>query len=157
MKTASFLLCSLLGACVLWSGCATPPKATGVTVTVTGFRDAVNPPVQTQAIMTLHFASENVNAVGFTRTVHELYLNNRFVGKAENLSPVGLPPMGSANVDVAIVLSEPGVVRQILSFADKSPYRLVTVLHYTDGEDKVQVKVTAEGSVALLGLEQAAR
>ncbi len=156
MKTASLLLGSLLVACVLLSGCATPPKATGVTVTVTGFRDADGSP-QNRAIMALHFTSENVTAVGFTRTVHELYLNDRFVGKAENLTPVGVPPMGSVNLDVPITLENPGVVRQILSFSSKSPYRLVTVLHYTDGDDKVQVKVTAEGKVELLGLEQAAR
>ena len=156
MKTASVLLSSLLGVCLLLAGCASPPKATGVTVTVTGFRDADGSP-QNHAIMSLHFASENVNSVGFTSTTHELYLNDRFVGKAENLSPVGLPALGGVNLDVNLVLENPGVVRQILSFADKSPYRLVTVLHYTDGDDKVQVKVTAEGRVALLGLEQAAR
>ena len=156
MKTASLLLGSLLGVCVLLAGCASPPKATGVTVTVTGFRDADGAP-QNRAVMTLHFVSENVTALGFTSSLHELYLNDRFVGKAENLSPVGLPPMGSVNLDVNLVLENPGVIRQILSFADKSPYRLVTVLHYTDGDDKVQVKVTAEGKVALLGLEQAAR
>jgi len=156
MKTASLLLGSLLVAGVLLASCATPPKATGVTVTVTGFRDAEGSP-QNRAIMTLHFASENVTAVGFTRTVHELYLNDRFVGKTENLTPVGLPPMGSVNLDVPLALENSGVVRQILSFSDKAPYRLVTVLHYTDGDDKVQIKVTAEGKVELLGLEQAAR
>ena len=157
MKPASLLFCSLLGVCVLLAGCATPPKATGVTVTVTGFRSPENSPVQTRAIMSLHFASENMNALGFTRTTHELYLSGHFVGKTENNAPVGLPPMGGANLDVAIDLENPGIVRQILSVADQSPYRLVTVLYYTDGDDKVQVKVTSEGKIAIQGLEQAAR
>ena len=107
--------------------------------------------------MTLTFASENIDAIGFTRTTHELYLGGHFVGKTENLTPVGLPPMGSANLDVAIDLENPGIVRQILSVADLSPYRLVTVLYYTDGDEKAQVKISFEGKIAIQGLESAAR
>jgi hypothetical protein len=49
------------------------------------------------------------------------------------------------------------VVRQILSFTDQAPYRLESTLFYSEGEDKHQVKVSAEGKVPLLGLEHAAR
>ena len=157
MKSASLLVCSLLGVCLLLAGCATPPRATGVTVTIVGFRAAENSPVQTRAIMTLRFTSENVNALGFTSSTHELYLADHFVGKVENKAPVGLPPMGGVNLDVAIDLENPGIVRQILSVADLAPYRLVTVLYYTDGDDKVQVKVKSEGKIAIQGLEAAAR
>lgn len=157
MKPAFRLFFALLGVCALLAGCATPPKATGVSVSVVGFRAAESSPVQTRAIMTLRFASENVNALGFTGSTHELFLNKRFVGKAVNASAVGLPPMGSVTVDVALDLEDPGVVRQILSFTDLSPYRLVSILNYTDADSKVHVKVTEEGKVALLGLESAAR
>jgi LEA14-like dessication related protein len=157
MKPASLLLCSLFGACILLAGCATPPKATGVSVSVVGFREAENSPVATRAIMTLHFASENLEALGFTSTTHQLYFADRYVGKAENLSPVGLPPQGSVNVDVTIDLENTSIVRQILSVSDQALYRLETVLHYTDGDNKVEVKVHAEGKVAIQGLEQAVR
>ncbi len=157
MKPASLLLSSLFGVCVLLAGCATPPKATGVSVTIVGFREAVNSPVATRAIMTLKFSSENVDALGFTSTTHQLYLADRYVGKAENTAAVGIPPQGSVTVDVTLDLENPGVVRQVLSVADETAYRLETVLHYTDGDDKVQVKVHGEGKVALLGLESAAR
>jgi hypothetical protein len=157
MKTASLLLCSLLGLSALLAGCATPPKAAGVTVTVVGFREVENSPVATRAIMTLHFASESLEPLGFIHTTHQLYLSDRFVGKANNLTAVGIPPQGSVNVDVTIDLENAGVVRQILSVADLAPYRLETVLFYTEGDDQIQVKIRSEGKVALLGLESAAR
>lgn len=157
MKPVSLLLFSLLSAGLLLTGCATPPRVSGVTVTVVGFRPDETSTVPTHAIMTLKFTSENVNAVGITSTTHKLYLGKRYVGKAENLAPVGLPPMGALTQDVAFNLEEPGVVRQLLSVTSEPPYRLETTLFYTEDDSKRRLNITSEGKVALLGLEQAAR
>jgi LEA14-like dessication related protein len=157
MKSISLLLFSVLSAGLLLSGCATAPQVSGVSVTVVGFRPDETSPVQTRAIMTLKFTSENVNGVGITSTTHELYLGKRYVGKAENPVAVGIPPMGSLTQDVVFNLEEPGVVRQVLSLTSEPPYRLETTLFYTDDGSKRRLKVTSEGKVALLGLEQAAR
>jgi len=157
MKSVSLLLFSLLSAGLLLTGCTTLPRVSGVTVTLVGFRPDETSTVPTHAIMTLKFTSENVNAVGITSTTHELYLGKRYAGKAENLSPVGLPPMGTITQDVTFNLEEPGVVRQILSVTNEPPYRLETTLFYTEDDSKRRLKVTSEGKVALIGLEQAAR
>ena len=158
MKLASLFISSLLGICLLAVGCSTVPKATGVTVTVTSIRPVDDSsPVATRAIMTLRFSSENVNALGFTSTSHSLFLNGRYVGKAENTSPIGLTPQGSATQDVTLQLEKPEIVRQLLSVSDDAHYRLESVLFYTDDDAKVRVKTAADGKIDLHGLEPAAR
>jgi len=157
MKSVSPLLFALLSAGLLFAGCASPPRASGISVTVTGFRAVEAATVPTQAIMILTFTSENVDSVGLTHTSHKLYLNKRYVGQALNENPVGVPPMGTVNQEVTFNLEDAGVVRQILSFTDQAPYRLESILFYTEGDDKHQIKVSSEGKVPLLGLEHAAR
>jgi hypothetical protein len=157
MKSVSLLLFAVVSTGLLLAGCASPPKAAGISVTVTGFRADETDSVPTHAIMTLTFTSENVEAIGLTHTTHKLYFTNRYVGQAENPNPVGVPPLGTVNQDVTFNLEDPGVVRQILSVADQAPYRLETTLYYSEGDTKHQLKVTSEGKVPLLGLEHAAR
>lgn len=157
MKSVSLLLLAVLSVGLLLVGCATPPKASGISVTVTGFRADETASVPTHAFMTLTFTSENVEAVGLTHTTHKLYLNKRFVGQALNENPVGVPPLGTVTQEVSFNLEDAGVVRQILSFTDQAPYRLESTLFYTEGDNKSQIKVTSEGKVPLLGLEHAAR
>ena len=155
MKPVSLLLFSLFSACAFFAGCATPPRATGVTVTVVGFRsDEASP---NRAIMTLKFASENVNPIALTSTSHQLYFGDRLVGKAENANPVGIPPMGTMTQDVTFELQNPGIVRQFLSVSDEAPYRLETIIYFTEDDMKRHLKLSADGKVALNGLEAAAR
>lgn len=158
MKSVPFFLFSLLATALLLVGCASVPKATGVTVTVTGFRPvAESSPVTTRAIMTLRFTSENVNAVGLTGSSHRLFLNGHYVGKAENTAPIGLPPQGTVSQDVTLDLEKPEIVRLSLSVAAEASYRLESVLYYTEGEDKLRIKTNYDGKIALQGLEAAAR
>jgi hypothetical protein len=98
-----------------------------------------------------------VDAVALTRTSHRLYLGDRYVAKAENPNPIGLPPMGTVTQDVTFNLEDAVVVRQLLSVADQAPYRLETTIYYTEDDSQHQLKVVSNGKVALLGLEQAAR
>jgi LEA14-like dessication related protein len=155
MKPVSLLLFSLFSACIFFTGCATPPRATGITATVVGFRSEESTP--NRATMTLKFTSENVNPIALTSTSHVLYFGDREVGKAENPNPIGIPPLGTTTQDVTFELENPAAVRQFLSVSDEAPYRLETTLYFTEDDMKRHLKVSADGKVALIGLEAAAR
>ena len=157
MKSVSLLFLSVLVTGLFLPGCASVPKATGVTVTIVSFRPIDESAVTTKAVMTLRFTSENVNALAFTGSSHQLYLSGRYVGRAENTAPIGMPAQGTITQDVIIELEKPEVVRQILSVADEGNYRLETVLYFTDEEHKIRIKSKSEGKIALHGLEAAAR
>lgn len=157
MKKTSTFLFALLSACLLFAGCSTPSRVGGINVTVVGFKADETSTVATHAIMTLRFTSENVNPVALTSTSHELYLAKHLVAKAENATAVGIPPLGTMTLDVHFNLDDPGIVRQILSVSDEPPYRLESTLFFTEDDSKRRVKVSAEGKVAIQGLEQAAR
>ena len=158
MKSVPFFLCSALAAALLLTGCASVPRATGISVVVSGFRPVDESGTATgHAIMTLKFVSENVNAVGLTGSSHRLFLNGRYAGKAENPSPVGLAPQSSTTQDVTLELEKPEIVRLAVSVGAEASYRLESVLFYTEGDDKLRIKTNYEGKIPLRGLESAAR
>ena len=156
MKLVPLLFVSLLGLCVLLTGCGGVPKVGGFTVSVAGFRaiEAASP--VNRAVITLRFTSENLVALAFSGSSHKLYLNGSYVGQVKDETPLGLPPLGTATHDVTFTLENPGVVRQGLSLSDQASYRLESVLYYDDLGEKHQVKTNYEGIVALHGLEAAA-
>ena len=157
MKSVSLLLLSVLGTGLFLAGCASVPKATGVSVTIVSFRPVDESSAATKAVMTLRFSSENMNALAFTGSSHKLYLADYYVGKAQINAPIGVPAQGTITQDVVLDLEKPEIVRQILSVADEAKYRLETVLFFTDNEDKLQIKSKSEGKIPLHGLEAAAR
>jgi len=159
MKRLSSLLLALLGSCVLLTGCGTLPPVTGITVSVDGFRKYSAAPVQTKAIMILRFTSENTGAIAFSGSTHKVYLNGTLVGTALNEHPIGLPPLTSITQDVVIDLVNPAAVKQAVAAAGDHPsrYRVESVLRFTVGDEKTQIKANFEGTVDVHGLEAAAQ
>ncbi|MEO6874194.1 MAG: hypothetical protein ABI222_05175 [Opitutaceae bacterium] len=156
MKTVSFFLFALLGSCALFTGCNSVPKMSDIGVTLVGFHPVESPTDSPRAIMTLRFHSENMNPAGFTKSTHEVYFGKLLLGNAENATPVGLPSMGSVNVDVVLNISDPALVRRILAVSDKTKYRLKSTLFYTVDDNKLSYKTSEEGEVEIQGLETAA-
>jgi hypothetical protein len=156
MKLVPILFVSLLGWCVLLTGCGGVPKLGGITVSVTGFRPAEASQPPTHAIITLRFTSENLNAIAFSGSSHKLYLNGSYIGTVTDDTPLGLPPQGTVIHEVTFNLENPGVVRQALSVSDQASYRLESALYFSDIEEKRRIKTVYEGSVTLHGLEAAA-
>ena len=157
MKSVSLLFLSVLATGLFLAGCASVPKATGVSITLVGFRPVDESATTTKAVMTLRFTSENVNALAFTGSSHQLYLNDRLVGRAENTTPIGIPAQGTISQDVIINLEKPEVVRQCLSVSDQAIYRMENVLFFTDDQGKIRIKSNSNGKIDLHGLEAAAR
>lgn len=157
LKSLSFLLPLLVGCCALLAGCSTPPKASGVSATLVGFRPLENSEVQNRATMTVRFTSEDVNADGFSSSTHKLYFNGVYVGQAENTTPIGLPPQGSATIDMTFVIEDPIMIRRSIGVSDQALYKMETELRYTDNGDIIRLKAHDEGKIPLAGLEQAVR
>ena len=159
MKLAPTLLVSLLGACAFLSGCATPDKVSGITVSLAGFRPADAALRETRPIMTLRFTSEDVSAVAISGSSHKIYLNGKYAGKATVDTPLGLTALGTAIQEVPIDLENPALVKQAMAVPGQplARYRVESVLHIADSEEKFQIKTSFEGSISLRGLEAAAR
>jgi LEA14-like dessication related protein len=159
MKLVPTLLCLVLGCCALLPGCSTPPKLSGMTVTLMGIRPASSVAGDAHAIMTLRVSSENVNAIALSGSSHKFYLNGSYVGKAESDVPIGLPPLGSVTQDLRLNIENPAVVRQAVAAHDQPPasYRLESVLRVTDNEELLQVKSKFDGSISLRALEAVIR
>lgn len=159
MKLIPLLLSALLGCCLLLTGCSTVSEVNGITASVDGFRKYDSSPVQTKAIMILRFTSENTRGIGFSGSTHRVYLNGTLVGTAVNKNPIGLPPLESITQDVVIDLVNPAAVKQAKAIAGDNPsrYRVESVLQFTIGEEKEQIKSAFEGTVDLRGLDAAAR
>ena len=155
MKLVPTLLCTVLGCCMLFAGCGTAPKLSGITVTLMGIRPAGAVEGGLSAILTIRVTSENVAPIAFSGTSLKLYLNGSYVGKAEGTLPIGMPPLGSVTRDVVLKIENPAVVRQAMATHDQPPanYRLETVLRVTDNEELLQLKLKFDGSISLRALE----
>lgn len=147
----------LLAGLVLLGGCSTPPKASGVSATLVGFRPLDNADIANRATMTVRFTSEDVYADGFTESTHKLYFNGVYVGKADNKTPIGLPPQGTATIEMTFVIEDPVMVRRSIGVSDQALYRMESELRYHDNGDLVRLKTTDQGKIPLAGLEQAVR
>ncbi len=158
MKSVPALLCAVLGACVLLTGCTSvPPQVSTVTVTLVGFRPADNVDVRDHAIMTLKVSTEDVHSEGFTSSVHKLYFNGSYVGKSENPNPIGLPAQGDVTIDVPLTIEDPITVRRAIAVSDQALFKLESELRYLEGESLKRFKTHSEGKIPLSGLELAVR
>jgi len=147
MKYLRLPLFALLSLGLFLAGCATGAKPGGITVTAVSLQVS---PTDLRVPLMLHFANENVVPLGYSSSVHKLYLNGSFVGKAVNDQPIGLPPMNAANREVYLQLDNAALARQLAAGGSRPVhYRIETVLHQTVDEDKLQIKTASEGSLEL--------
>lgn len=126
-------------------------------MTLVGFRPLENSEVLNRATMTLRLNSEDVNSEAFTASTHKLYFSNTYVGKAENVAPIGLPGQGEVTIDVTLVIEDPIIVRRAIAISDQAVYRLENELRYTENDHLLRYKTHSEGKIPLSGLEPAVR
>lgn len=147
MKNLRFRLFALLSPVLLLAACMSGPKPGGVTVTAVSLQVSGN---ELRAPLMLHFANENIVPLGYSSSVHKIYLNGTYVGKALNDQPIGLPPMNEANREVYLQIENAAFVRQLAAGGSHPVhYRIETVLRQTVDEDKLQIKTASEGSLEL--------
>lgn len=142
---------------ILCAGCS-GPRPSGVTVSVVNFRPTNATPLESTGVLTVRYTSENISPLGFSGSVHKLYLNGTYVGKAVSNEPFGVPPLSTVTQDVTVHLENLALLRQLISVRDTqtAAYRLESVLHQTIYEEKFEIKARAEGSLDLRSFAGAA-
>lgn len=147
MKNLRLNLLALLSLVLLLAACATGAKPGGITVTAVSLQVSG---ADLRAPLMLHFANENVVPLGYSSSVHKIYLNGTYAGKATNDQPIGLPPMNDANREIYLEIENAALIRQLAAEGSHPVhYRIETVLHQTVSDDKLQIKTASEGTLEL--------
>jgi hypothetical protein len=151
MKTPLLRLVSLALCLSGLAGCASHGTLGGIAVTVVGVKPAAPPAPETQAVLTLRYANENVAAVAMASSTHRLFLNGSYVGKATNETPIGLPEMAPTAQEIPVTFENPALVRQLADSAGAkmASYRLESDMLVMAGDDKIHVKSIEQGTLDL--------
>ena len=152
--TLAFTLVTLV------AGCGNGFKLTGVNVSIVGFKPTTSSKLEATAVMTLRYTSENVIPIGLSGSNHKLYLNGVYAGKTQSEEqPLGLAPLSTINQDVTVKFENLARLQQLLADAGQknAAYKIESVLLVTSGEEKLDIKTTATGSVDLSPLAPVAR
>ena len=154
MKSFPALVLLLLGLCLALGGCSTTNKPDSIVVTVADLKAVDLAAQETRVTLTLRFTSESVNAFAFSSSIHKLYVNGSYLGRATSSTPIGMPPLSTVTKDVILVLDNAAALKQLVALSNSSVarYRLESVLIATSGEDEVRFKGNTEGTVDLRGL-----
>ena len=128
-------------------GCLSHHTFGGINVTAVGLKSAAKTP----ATLTLHFANENVVAVGIDSSTHRLFLNGSFVGTAVNTQPLGMQAMATATQEVPVKFDNLALVQQlaVAAGAGTTSYRLESDLLVLAGDEKIRVKSVEQGTLDL--------
>lgn len=136
----------------LVAGCGNGFKLTGVNVSIVGFKPSTSGKLETTAVMTLRYTSENVIPIGLSGSNHKLYLNGVYAGKTlSEEQPLGLAPLSTINQDVTVKFENLARLQQLVAAAGQNTaaYKIDSVLLVTSGEEKLDIKTTGTGNVDL--------
>ena len=130
------------------AGCLSHLTFGGIAVTIDDLKPAT---AKTPATLTLHFANENVVAVGIDSSTHRLYLNGSLVGTAVNTKPLGVQAMSSGTQEAPVKFENPALVQQLAAAAGArtTSYRLESDLLLLAGEEKIHAKSVEQGTLDL--------
>jgi len=157
MKTPLLRLLSLAVCLSGLVGCTSHGTLGGIAVTVLAVNPAAPPAPETQAVLTLQFANENVASVAMDNSTHRLLLNGTYVGKATTTSPEGLAAMAPLVLKIPVNFENLAVVRQLANAAGAktASYRLESDMLVVFGDDKIHVKSNEQGTLDLSPLAAA--
>ena len=122
-----------------------------VTVSIADIKPVSSTGLETEVVLTLRYANENVIPIGLSGTVHKLYINGKYVGKAVSDNAVGLPPLKVVTDTVMLRLDNIALMREIINISNSksATYKLDSRLFITSGEDKVSIKTSYTDSIDL--------
>jgi LEA14-like dessication related protein len=151
MKTPLLRLVSLVVCLSGLVGCTSHGTLGGIAVTVIAVKPATPPAPETQAVLTLQFANENVASVAMDSSTHRLFLNGTYVGKAVTASPEGFPSMAPTALKIPVNFENLTLVGQLANSAGAKAvsYRLESDMLVVFGDDKIHVKSTEQGMLDL--------
>ena len=151
MKNPLLRLVSLAVCLSGLASCTSHGTLGGIAVTVVAVKPAAAPAPETQAVLTLQFANENVASVAMDNSTHRLLLNGTYVGKAVTTSPEGLPAMAPTTLKIPVDFENPMLVRQLANAAGAKAvsYKLESNMLVVFGDDKIHVKSNEQGTLDL--------
>jgi len=94
-------------------GCLNHSTFGGINVTIVDLKPAAAAALEPQTTLTLHYANENVVAVGIASSTHQLFLNGNHVGTAVSATPLGVQAMSAATQEVPVKFENLALVRQL--------------------------------------------
>ncbi len=142
-----------LACCAFVAGC-TSFQLSGITVSLVDIKPAGAALLESSAVLTLRYTSENVMPVGLSGSTHKVYLNGTYVGKAVSKEPLGLAALSSSTQDVTVRFENLALLQQLVGMRDRQTagYKIDSVLFVTSGEEKLDIKTSSSGSVDLRSL-----
>jgi LEA14-like dessication related protein len=151
MKTRLLRLVSLALCLSGLAGCLSHHTFGGLAVTIVSLKPAAATAPEAQTMLTLHYANENVMAVGITSSTHRLFLNGSPVGTVVNATPVGVPAMAATTQEVSVKFENPALVRQLANAAGAKTtgYRLESDLLVMAADEKLHAKSIEQGTLDL--------
>lgn len=136
------------------SGCMSKYSLGGITVNLVNFLPANAALLESSGVMTLRYTNENTIPIGLSGSVHKVYLNGSYVGKAVSKQPLGLTALSTATQDVTVNFENLALVKQLVSMRDQksASYKVESTLYLTSGEEDLSIKTQSTGSVDLQAL-----
>lgn len=149
-----FAAVSLALACCAFVGACNSFQLSGVTVSLVDVKPASSTLLESNAVLTLRYTSENVMPIGLSGSSHKVYLNGTYVGKAVSKEPLGLAALSSATQDVTVRFENLSLLQQLVAMRERqtASYKIESVLYVTSGEEKLDIKTANSGSVDLRSL-----
>lgn len=147
------LLTSVLGIAlaVLLGGCGVDFKLSGIQVNAIEVKQVSSTTLETQVTLVLRYTNENVVPIAAANTIHKLYLNGKYVGKAVSDKPVGMPPTGTVTQETTFMLENIALLNQLKQIAEKqtASYKLESRIRVQSGEEENEYRTSSEGAIDL--------
>lgn len=144
-----------LACCAFVAGCNSF-QLSGVTVSLVDLKPVSSALLESSAVLTLRYTSENVMPIGLSGSSHKVYLNGTYVGKAVSKEPLGLAALSSSTQDVTVRFENLAQLQQLVAMRERqtASYKIDSVLYVTSGEEKLDIKTSNSGGVDLRSLRK---
>jgi LEA14-like dessication related protein len=147
-----FLLPRLLFVAVtalfLTAGCASNTQIRGIAVQLIEVKVAPVAGGGADLTASIRYINENLVAIASAGSRHRLSLNGVSVGRLESEQPIGLPQMGTDVQDITVRVDGAMLARlQEMQSAGVANYQLESTIRVLAGDDKLESRTSASGSV----------
>jgi LEA14-like dessication related protein len=136
------------------AGCNSLTRSGRVTTTVVDFRPSQASLLETQAQLTLRYVNEEAEDLELSGSVHELYLNGGYVGKAVSKDSLALPRLSSATQTVTVFLENLALIQKLqgLQGMQAISYRLDSQLYVGTAKESRRIRTSCTGQLDLSAL-----
>lgn len=135
------------------AGCSGLSTTESASVNLTHLRPLQASLFETSAEMTVRYANETTEPLTLAGSVHRLYLNGSYVGRAVSNEAVEVAGLSTVTRKVVLHLENLALLRkaQQLRGAKAVDYRLDSILHPAAGSGRPRLRLSSRGEVDLSG------